>query len=508
MSTKISGLVLGVILLQFISADLAAQGYVESAMLFSRTKPGGSARIQGAGGAQIALGGDYSSALSNPAGLGMYNRSEITFTPAYSTYDTDASYLGSPTNDSKTGLNIPGFSVVFNMPKQKGSYYGGSLALSLSRTNDFNSQVLYNGVNTNTSIIDYFIDVAAFGTTAQFETGGAHYNTPTGLAYFNYLIGPQTLLDPPGPDDEYFTDIKSIPFQQEEIETKGASNQWSISYGGNYNDMIFFGGGIGITSLRYESRKLFSEDFDEDPLFNYLDLHENLKISGTGINATLGVIARPVDFLQIGVSFTTPTYYQLSETYNAEMNTSWKNFDYYGDGSTILNDEYAGTDILVSDYTLTTPSKFSTGIAFLSKYGFIAGDVEFTNPSRTKYNSNTSGISYAGENGAIRATYKPVTNFRIGGEFRYEIFRVRAGYAVQANTFSDDIDLDNQINSISAGVGVRTKRFFADLAWVQSRSDALYNPYNFVVYQDVYETPEAELENKLTHVMLTIGVTF
>ena len=66
MRKKLSGFVLGAILLHFGFGALA-QGYVESALLFSRTRPGGSARIQGAGGAQIALGGDYSSALSNPA---------------------------------------------------------------------------------------------------------------------------------------------------------------------------------------------------------------------------------------------------------------------------------------------------------------------------------------------------------------------------------------------------------------------------------------------------------
>ena len=81
-------------LLCLIASMTFAQSYVESALLFSRTRPGGSARIQGMGGSQIALGGDYSVGLSNPAGLGMYNRSEVTFTPAYSTYDTEAEYLG------------------------------------------------------------------------------------------------------------------------------------------------------------------------------------------------------------------------------------------------------------------------------------------------------------------------------------------------------------------------------------------------------------------------------
>lgn len=507
MGKIISGLLLGGILLQLSCQTGKAQGYVESALLFGRVKPGGSARIQGVGGAQTALGGDYSSALSNPAGLGMYNRSELTLTPAYSTYLTDASYQGTTNSETKTGLNIPGLSFVWNMPKQKGSFFGGSIGVSLSRVNDFNNQTIYKGTNNNTSIIDYFIDDAFGSGTVQFDQGGSRYNTPTGLAYYNYLIGPQTLLDPPGPADEYFTDIKSIPFQQEDIRTKGATNQWSISYGGNYNDMFFFGGGIGITSLRYESKKLFTESFN-DPLLSGLSLEENLDIRGSGLNATLGVIVRPVDFLQIGASVTTPTFYQLSETYSAAMNTSWKNFDYYGDGSVILGEEYAGTDIIVSDYNLTTPFKFSAGLAFLSKYGFISGDVEFTNPSSAKYTSNTTGVSYDGENDVIRGRFKPVTNIRIGGEFRYEIFRVRAGYSLQANTFSNNINQDNSINSISGGVGIRTKRFFVDLAWIQSRSDNVYTPYSFVAYQEFYDTPEVKLKNKVTTGMITLGVTF
>ena len=135
--------------------------------------------------------------------------------------------------------------------------------------------------------------------------------------------------------------------------------------------------------MRYKSEKIFSEAFD-DPYLNDLQLLETLDIKGSGINVTLGAIVRPVDFIQVGVSFTSPTFYNISESYTADMSTSWKNFDYYGDGDKILNNENAFTDIIVSDYNLTTPLKFSTGIAFLSKYGIITGDVEFTNPAKGK----------------------------------------------------------------------------------------------------------------------------
>lgn len=509
MSKKLSGSVLSVILLHLFFAA-SAQSYVESALLFSRTKAGGSARIQGMGSVQTALGGDYSSAFSNPAGLGLYNRSEFTFSPAYTTYNSSSSYLGNDHEEIKTGLNIPGVSLVFNVPKDNGAFLGGSFALTLTRTNDFNSNTIYSGLNENTSIIDYFIDDATGYTDDQFQEGDYQYNRPTGLAYYNYLIGPVYIRDPDAPNatTEYFSDVpvENHPFQQEEIRVKGATNQWSISYGANFMDKVFIGGGIGISTLRYESKKIFTEDFaDPDPLRS-LRLQEDLEIRGSGINATLGLIARPVDYLQIGLSFKTPTFYQLTETYSADMSTDWNNFSYTaGQDVTVLNNESAGTDIVTSDYNLTVPSKFSAGVAFISKMGLISADIELTNPGRAKYSSN-GDISYSGDNDAIKSTYKSVANIRIGGEYRYEIFRVRAGYGLQGNPYNSSFDLDNKIQSISAGFGVRTKKFFADFAWTLSKADDRYVPYSFQVFS--LEAPVVDLKNKVTNAVITLGFTF
>jgi hypothetical protein len=478
-----------------------AQSYVESALIFSRTQRGGSARIQAMGGSQIALGGDYSSAMSNPAGIGMYNRSEVTFTPALSSYRTEAGYLGNKDVATKSTFNVPGLSFVFHMPMDKNGFVGGSFAVSFSRTNDFNRSTRYHGTNEDTSIIDYFIDDAFGSTTDQFE--GSKYNTPTGLGYYNYLIGPASLLDPNFPDDDYFSDVTTIPDQQEEIETRGTTNQWNFAYGANYKDMLFLGGGIGVSSLRYKSQKIYAEVFD-DPFLNDLVLDEELRIRGTGVNITLGAVIRPISFVQIGLSYTSPTYYNLVETYSAVMNTNWKNFDYYGDGSIILNEEFAETDIVTSDYNLTTPGKFSTGIAFISKYGFITGDVEFTNPGNAKYSSSTIGVSFGQENSDIRSVYKSVVNYRVGGEFRYKIFRLRAGYGVQGNAYDDSFGLDNSIKTISGGAGVRLKRFFADFAITHSSSDSFYQPYTFFDGSG----PVVSLNNSITTGMLTFGFTF
>lgn len=494
---------LGVLLV--ITSGAYAQSYVESALMFSRTVPGGSARIQGMASSQTALGGDYSSAYSNPAGLGMFNRSEITFTPGYSSYKTNASYLGETENASYSRLTIPGISGIFHMPMQKGGgFISGSLGISLTRTNDFNQSTRFHGRNRNTSIIDSFIDNAYGATTAQFDDGNYNYNTPTGLAYYNYLIGPTSLLDPPGPEDEYFTDVKGIPDQQESFQTKGASNQWNFAYGANYKDKIFFGLGVGLVSLKFKNERTYRENFADDEVFNNLQLNESLNIKGNGINATLGVIARPVDFLQVGASLSTPTYFEISENYEANMSTSWKNFDYYGTGEVILNELDKFTDPVISDYSLTTPLKFSTGVAYISKYGLITADVDFVNPAKTKYSSNISGVTFDNENNDIRATFASAINYRIGGEFRYKALRVRGGYGVQGNTYKSSFDLDNSITTISGGVGVRIQKFYADFALVHSNGTGYYQPYSFFDGPG----PMADLDRTTTTGMITFGFTF
>jgi len=497
---------LGLIL--FASSGVFAQSYVESALTFSRTVPGGSARVQGMASSQTALGGDYSSAYSNPAGLGMFNRSEFTFSPAFSGYNTSATYLDNKDESSTSRLIIPGISGVFHMPiqNQNSGFVSGSFGISLTRTNDFNQSTYFHGRNSQTSIIDSFLDNAWGATTAQFDEGAYNYDTPTGLAYYNYLIGPTTIPDPTnGSDTEYFTDVKGLPDQEESFRTKGAANQWNFAYGANYKDKVFFGIGVGLISLKYKNERTYAESFANDDVFNNLQLNETLDIKGNGINATLGVIARPVDFLQVGLSFATPTYYEISEVYTAGMSTSWKNFDYYGDGSKLLNNQQAETDPpVMSDYTLTTPMKLSTGLAYISKFGLITADVDFVNPGKAKYSSNTSGVTFDNENKDIRNTYSQAINYRIGAEYRYKIFRVRAGYGMQGNTYNSSLNVNNSITTLSGGVGIRIQKFYTDFAYVHTQGNAYYQPYSFFDGPG----PIADLNRTTNMGMITFVFTF
>ena len=499
----LQGHLLGGILLFFAQQTLA-QSFTETALLFSRTQLGGSARIQGMGGAQVALGGDYSSGYSNPAGLGMYNRSEFAFTPALNFSNVSADYLGQNTTASKSTLNIPGFGLSFHNDDLKlKAIQSGTFSISYTRINDFNRNLYYNGTNKDNSIIDYFIEDATGGTPQQFKSGGDLFNTPTELAYNNYLIGESTILDPANSNTEYFTDVAGIPAQEERIETRGAQNQWSFSYGANFNDKIFVGAGVGLASIRYTSKKFYTEDFVGEPLSDLL-LKETLEIRGSGINATLGIIVRPVDFIQFGASATTPTAYQLTDSYSASMNTSWKKFEYLP--GEFINNESAKTDVINSDYKLTTPWKLSAGVAFfIQKHGFITADIESLNYTSTKYGAGTDGISYDSDNDNIKSLYQSVINLRLGGEFRYNQLRFRGGFSYMPEPFkSEQNNVSRVVKSISGGAGYRAEKFYVDLAVIYSQGNNSYRPYRV----NSNASPLVTYDQRNTNVLLTVGFPF
>ncbi|NJN28849.1 MAG: hypothetical protein HC819_24205 [Cyclobacteriaceae bacterium] len=362
-----SNMLIGIIMLSPML--VRAQSFSETALLFSRTNPGGSARVLGMGSTQVSLGGDYSSTYSNPAGLGMFNRSEFTFSFGYNSARSEASYLNNTTSDAKNNFHIPGLGLVFHKDLGNKKILSGSFGITFNRINNFNESFSYEGTNSNNSIVDYFIEDATGQQPNSFLKGGGNFNTPTGLAYNNYLIEDSTFVDPAASPLQYLSVLGTYPSnpndirtvrQQEEVRTTGSQNQWSLSYGANFSDKLFFGAGLGITSLRFEADKTYREsdfNFVLDPAFNPLNnliLEEQIDINGNGINGTFGLIARPIDIVQLGISYTTPTLYVMTDIYHAVVKTQWNDFDYFGDGTFISNVSEESDDV-ISEYNLQTP---------------------------------------------------------------------------------------------------------------------------------------------------------
>lgn len=518
-----------------------ALGYQEQALMFSNYSYTGSARIQGLGNTQISLGGDISSALSNPAGLGFYNHSEISISPSYNVFSTNSNYISNQTNSSLGNFNIDNFGVVFNKTKDDaipGEWRGGSFAISISKVNEFNSEIKYSGLNPNNDILDFYVQEGNVQNVASDQLEGITYGAFSTYQISEFLDG---FVD--GNDttfvpfyertffSEYPTD--SYPTNQSEIiSTSGYQSQWNFSYGGNYGDFLYFGATLGIQSLRYNVVKQYSELYPGlgGDIVDNSSLTEDLSTEGLGVNGTFGLIARPINQITIGLSLITPTYFSMNEKYFYSTVANYNNFkmvnygDYFDanydlienpnadfttffeDNATLNNQTYDEESLF--DYTITTPLRFNAGATFfLNKNGFISADIEYVDYSTMKLKGKEGSLE--DNNSSINELYKSVLNLRVGGEWRLKTFRFRAGYNYQPSPYKVE-DIDRTAQVFSAGLGYRTSKFFVDLAASYKQFNGIYAPYvlDNPDEKKEFQTSFVKIENNNLNIILSIGLFF
>lgn len=119
---------------------------------------------------------------------------------------------------------------------------------------------------------------------------------------------------------------RGLPLQEENITRSGRTDQINIAFGGNFDDKLYLGGGIGITNTDFFLSRIYTETFAGSAL-NQFSLDEQLDVSGTGINVNLGVIFRPINAIRIGASFTSPTWHSFSEESDAIYTSDFNNYD-------------------------------------------------------------------------------------------------------------------------------------------------------------------------------------
>lgn len=493
-----------------------AQSYYQDAIRFSNTQPLGSARIQALGGASVALGADPSSIISNPAGLGLYNRSEFAITPSINFNNTTSFLNNSSRSSSTTKFSLDQISGVISNPKDGiGGWLGGAWGFGVQKINDFNGSINYTGSNSSNSLIDYFIENANGYPASDFPSLENAFDLTT-LAYYNYLIGPWNVVDTTLTDDEYFSDITSFlrPSQQqnEVIQTGGSQYQITIGYGGNFADVLYFGFNVGLTTLKYEMIKTYSEsvyDYSkEDP--TYHPLHnftttEKLKIEGAGANLTIGLIVRPIPEFRIGASISTPTAYALNDSYETTLGAEWDNF-YYEDligGDTLLNSTYVESAIIQSAYSLKTPTKYALGAAvFLGKIGFFTLDAEFLNYGKTTLESQE--FSMDSDNDYIQSNFSNHVNLKTGVEVRLSPLRLRAGYGLNGIPVDKQNNLQFSNQSFSTGAGVLLDQLYLDFALIYDKKASQYSPYLLSDYSE----PIVNINSNTLRSVFTLGFKF
>lgn len=489
-----------------MSDAFSQSGYFEDALRFSQFRSTGSARITGIGGAQMSLGGDISNIHGNPAGLGFFRQSEFSISPSFTNWLSESNYLGQIQDDRTGNFSVPNLGLVISKtkgPLQPGKFRGGSFGISFNRVANFNNQFgFFSDVEGNSSIIDFFLQDASGIPENQIENFGL-----TGLAYQSYLINPIAFDESGNPinnPSQYGSFVEGLPFQDEIVSTEGSASQTSFSYGANFDNKLFVGGGIGLTSINFASNKTYNEEFFEQPLINS-SLQENLRINGFGANINLGVIYKPVDQLNLGLNFQSPTWYRLNEEYDARIVNFYDNY-FYEDENETLGTVEATSQVILGTYNLNTPLRLSGGATyFIGKNGFISADVDFLDYSTSRINSKDFNPN--ADNAEIKAIYGTSINYRIGGEFRFDIWRIRAGYAFYGNPFVNS-NRDRSTQQFNGGLGVRLSKVYVDFALSATYFDQVYNSYPIIESNGINSGPITDVKNKITSGMVTVGFNF
>lgn len=477
-----------------IASQASYAQYTSDAFRFSNLENSTSARLGAMGGQKSAIGGDLSSLYGNPAGLGMFTKSEFSFSPTINLKNSDINFLGNDSKIDNSNVDLSNIGVVFHTRTYKGSNLDkGLLSLNFgigyqkraSYKNDFN----FAGVTDANGLGYYFA-----------ETASSENNTPQNLqSSLNRAAYDSFIIDTIRPDlTNYRPNTYRDADQNVFVERRGGSSDINFNLAGNVSNKFFWGIGIGLTSFKYTStesineRGLFTNPNNGSPVDYDVDYNLYFDTEGSGINLKLGMLFKPTKELRVGLNFESPTWFTVTDNYSEDFVNYLDNID--------------GTDSYPYEYDLRTPLKVNGGIAyFFGNKGFISADVGFVDYSSIQFSSSSTSQDNQ-TNRSIRNTYKNAINYSLGGEYKLDKnFLVRAGYQSTGNPYKGLSNDDYSIKSISGGLGYRFGDYYIDAAYINSSNNLLnYRSYALSGYNE----PQANINTSSSRIALTFGVRF
>lgn len=510
-----------------LSVPLSAQGEVD-ALRFSREDLYGTARAMAMGGAFGALGGDLTGVKINPAGIAVYRSSEVVGTLNLS---FEGSTVGSY-DANKTNFNMDNLGFVGYFPLRNDIIPHINFGFSYNKLKSFNKNIDAVGVPGNNSMLDYISDISQGVNLDDLSMGegsldpfGPEKSLPwlTVLGFHSYLI------DPEFDSQNNFTGRYNPMITQRGpigneviIRERGYIDNYDFTVGTTINNVLNLGISLSIKDISYRITSDFWEDYDEGAyrLTNWLTT------SGAGVSAKFGAIYRPINQLRLGLSYHTPTYYALSETFEAEAEN---------DLAYDIDPGYESTYSYVfsNEYDQRTPGKFVVSAAAVLGSRFIASvDYELVDYSNMKLLTPSSSMDdtdrFEYDNEYISTDFRNASTIKLGAEYRFTPkFYGRLGYALMQNPYETEFKeagnaviagsntvhrIEGDTNYFTGGIGYRfNQNFFLDFAVVyKTQTDDLYPFPNFYATNsaDNIIADPFELKNNTFRGLITLGYKF
>ena len=455
----------------FLIGSLSAQT-ITDALRFSQMGLNGTSNYISRAGAIGALGGDLTSASYNPAGLGVYNSNELSFSTGLFLSSTDANANGLLSSDNRANFNFGHIGALFFFKPKSSDVKGVQFAFGFNRLKSFGNRTMYERDNVADSYISNIIR-DGYSDAYMYDF------------YQSYVVDFDTAAN------EYTSVFKDGKFNQLRSFTEsGSINEMTFSLSTNIRNFLYLGATMGVPMANYHSDGSFMEE-KVDNLGNVTDryIYNEIKdINATGINLKLGAILRPVNWFRLGLAIHTPTYYSIEDNLYSEVQYT----------------KTSGEDWDPVKYNLQTPFRFLGSMAFIlgdnkSKLaGSISGDYEYADYSNMKYRLKNDILTENDINKTISNYFQATNTLRIGGELKLGTIALRAGYCIMDNPYSKNLN-DAGAYSITGGLGYKNKNFFMDFAYAYTYGKSKFYEYDQAVIN---------LENTSQLAQLTFGVKF
>ena len=454
----------------------------------------GTARYVGMGGAMDALGAEISTMGSNPAGIGLFRKNQVSASLSVVSQEDGKTFQ----NGSKTHVSFDQIGVVFSGRTGKTSYL--NFGFNFHKNRNFN-HVLYaaralNGSSqsTQTVIKD---GVGLFDTQAWSQLDDLYYG--------NMLYDKST-------DMIYSYEGEAYDFNR---AATGYIGEFDFNISGNIKNRLYLGLTVGIQNVNYKNYSEYYETLNSTKVTDVL-ISDNHKITGTGFNIKAGLIFRPVEEspFRIGLSVASPTFYRLTtENYTTiggnvdrssakedfRFNTPWK----FGLslGHTVGNYLALGAVYEYADYGACDMRTI---------------DGTYYDPYYDTYSSSSSTDNNMKRH--TEETLKGVHTVKLGAEFKVDKnIALRLGYNYVSPMYKEDGVRDQTIyspgvyyastthyinwkatNRITAGVGFSFDKFRLDLAYQYNTRKGDFYPFMkdlAVTYVDEATGASEELRN-------------
>lgn len=480
------------ILFLFVLAFLSFETHAQNESDISRYASQyylGTARFTSLGGAMGALGGDMTAIHVNPAAVGVYRYSDISFSPGleFNSVGVETN-LGNFNSDiSKLVVNNAGF-VLANEVKNP-NWKSINVSLTFNRLNTYNDDLfIETDLSNNQSLQgDFLAEVQGFLPEELSNYSG-------GLAYDAFVVD--------NPDEDaptnYVGGLLGDVNQIQTAERDGRHTETAISFGANYKDRLMLGASIGIQNVNYRLNVETNETPLESGPSDLLEytFREDLLIEGVGVNFKLGAIYRAGKVIRIGASVQTPTVLNLTDNFQNSIR-SRRTVD---PSNALEFDSPTGT----FQYRVRTPWRFMGSLAgVIGKKGILTAQYELTNyqNGELRTSNNNPDADFSQSNEVARQNFTTMHIYRLGGEYRITPnLYLRGGFAYFTNPLKGNEFTGANLDRLqySGGLGYKKSAWSLDLAFQQTQFEQ--------AYQTSFGAPVSILNISYSTLVLSVGI--